>query len=173
MEFKGKILGMDEDKNKIYLNLETENKSIIEEVLALQKIDKPLQIEIKKIRNKRSNDSNSYLWVLCEKIAEVLHTNKNEIYKEMLKRYGQFTHIILKPEAVKSFEENWEVTKELGEVVVNGKKGIQIQAYFGSSTYDSKQMSILIDGIKNECHDLGIETLSDEEIENMNKEWGK
>ena len=67
MEFKGKILGMDEDKNKIYLNLETENKSIIEEVLALQKIDKPLQIEIKKIRNKRSNDSNSYLWVLCEK----------------------------------------------------------------------------------------------------------
>ena len=34
-------------------------------------------------------------------------------------------------------------------------------------------MSILIDGIKNECHDLGIETLSDEEIENMNKEWGK
>ena len=91
----------------------------------------------------------------------------------MLRRYSQFTRIILKPEAVKSFEENWEVTKELGEVTVNGKKGIQIQAYFGSSTYDSKQMSILIDGIKNECHDLGIETLSDEEIENMNKEWGK
>ena len=60
----------------------------------------------------------------------------------------------------------------LGEVLVNGKKGIQIQAYYGSSGYDTKEMGRLIDGVIDECKELGIETLPPDKVALLKEEWG-
>jgi hypothetical protein len=131
-----------------------------------------LAVEVKQHRQKRSLNANAYMWVLLSKMAEVLHTTKDELYLIMLERYGQFTHIIVKPNVVGKVKQEWRAVRELGEVTVNGKKGIQLQCYFGSSTYDTQEMSVLIDGIVSEAKELGIETLPPEDLALLKQEWG-
>lgn len=140
----------------------------------LNSMKEKLHIAIVKVfRNKRSLDANAYLWVLLQKMAENLgNTTKDELYLQVLERYGVFTHVIVKPEVVDRTVNEWRTSKVLGEVTVNGKKGVQIQCYFGSSTYDTKEMSRLIDGVVSECKELNIQTLTPDELERMKGEWG-
>lgn len=135
--------------------------------------DKLLRITVKQYREKRSLDSNAYAWVLMQKIAEAIQSDKWSVYLMMLERYSRaFTHIIVKPDIVDRVKAEWRTVRELGEITVNGMTGIQLQCYFGSSTFDTKEMSVFIDGLVYECRQLGIETLPPEEIERMKQEWG-
>lgn len=134
---------------------------------------KLLDIEIKPHRQHRSLNANAYLWVLLEKMATVLKTTKDELYLLMLDRYGVFTHVIVKPEAVERVKAEWRTVRELGKGRIGNTEGVQLQCYFGSSTYDSAEMARLIDGVVSECKEVGIETLSPSEIALMNQEWGK
>ena len=127
--------------------------------------------DIREKRKRRSLDANAYAWVLMEKIAAVVGRAKEDIYLDMLERYGVFTHLIVKPAAVDMLMREYRLCRDLGEVTVNGKTGRQIQAYFGSSQYDTAQMSRLIDGITAEARDLGIETATPEELARMKGEW--
>lgn len=133
---------------------------------------KKLKITAVKFKEKRSLDANAYMWVLLQKMAEVLKTTKDDLYLDMLDRYGVFTHIIAKPHVVDRVISEWRTVRNLGEVRVNGQEGIQLQCYFGSSAYDTKEMSKLIDGIVSECKELDIETLSPEELRIMKERWG-
>jgi hypothetical protein len=135
--------------------------------------DKMLNLTAKIHREKRSLDANAYAWVLMQKIAEAIHTDKWSVYLMMLERYSPvFTHIIVRPEAVERVKGEWRTVKVLGPIQVNGSTGIQLQCYFGSSTFDSKEMASFIDGIVSECKEMGIETLPPDEIERMRREWG-
>lgn len=135
-------------------------------------VNKDLDIVAKRHREKRSLDANAYLWVLCQKIAQRIDSNKDNVYLELLGDAGVFTHSIVKPEAVQRVKEQWRLVKELGEVTVNGKKGIQLQLYFGSSTYNTKEMSVLIDEAVRRAKELDIETLPPRELKSMKEAWG-
>lgn len=135
-------------------------------------VNKDLDIVAKRHREKRSLDANAYLWVLCQKIAQKIDSNKDNVYLELLGDAGVFTHSIVKPEAVQRVKEQWRLVKELGEVTVNGKKGIQLQLYFGSSTYNTKEMSVLIDEAVRRAKELDIETLPPGELLSMKEAWG-
>lgn len=133
---------------------------------------KELSVEIKQFRNKRSLDANAYMWVLLSKLAVVLNTSKDELYKQMLERYSiAFTHTIVRPSAVDRVLQMWRTARVVGKVKVNGKEGVQIQCYYGSSTFDTQEMSALIDGIVSECKEQGIETLPPDELNKMKEEW--
>jgi len=134
---------------------------------------KLLSVEVKPYRAARSLNSNAYLWVMLDKLAEALHTNKDELYLLMLERYGVFTHIIVKPEAVERVKQEWRTVRELGKGKIGNVEGVQLQVYYGSSTYDTKEMARLIDGVVSECHEVGIETMTPGEIASMNEEWGR
>ena len=133
--------------------------------------DKEVSVEIKKPSQKRSLNSNSFFWCLCEEIAQAVGTDKDSVYIDMLGKYGKFTHIIVKPEAVDRMMKEWRASKVLGEVLVNGNIGVQIQCYYGSSTYDQTEMNRLLQGTVDECHELGIDTLTPDEIAEMNSRW--
>ena len=133
--------------------------------------DKEVSVEIKKPSKKRSLDSNSFFWCLCEEIAKAVGTDKDSVYIDMLGKYGKFTHIIVKPEAVDRMMKEWRASKVLGEVLVNGNVGVQIQCYYGSSTYDQAEMNRLLQGVVDECHDLGIDTMTPDEIAEMTSRW--
>lgn len=132
-----------------------------------------ISADIKVHRERRSLDSNAYLWVLLAKMADALRTNKDDLYLLMLERYGVFTHLIVKPEAVDRIVEQWRTVRVLGDVLIKGRAGVQLQCYFGSSTYTTKEMSVLIDGVVSEAKEMGIETLPPDEIERMNQDWGQ
>lgn len=173
MDFTGYIKDIKmPSEHEINIELSTKNRTILESIQKLFNKKKELSISIKAKSQKRSLDANAYSWLLMEKIGEVINKSKDEVYIDMLGRYGVFTHVIVKPQVVERMKEEWRLVRELGEVKINGNNGIQLQCYFGSSTYTQKEMSRFINGIVEECRDMGIETLSDEEINSMEKEWG-
>lgn len=137
----------------------------VEELQAIIAKGKELSVEIKQFRHNRSLDANAYLWVLLSKMAEVLHTTKDELYLLMLERYGVFTHIVVKLNVAERVKQEWRTVRELGEVTINGQTGIQLQCYFGSSTYNTKEMATLIDGVVSECKEIGVETMTPSEVE--------
>jgi hypothetical protein len=131
-----------------------------------------ISIEVKKKTKKRSLDANAYMWVLLHKMADVLGTTKDELYLQVLERYGVFTHVIVRPAAVERMKQEWRTIKELGEVTVNGVTGVQLQCYYGSSTYTTTEMAKLIDGVVSECKELNIETLTPDVLARIKSEWG-
>lgn len=159
-------------KPKILITLnERESLSGLEEL----KEDK-LSIEIKKYRNKRSLDANAYMWVLISKLEEKVNISKDVIYKDAIKNIGVYEVIPVKNEAVERFIEAW--TKNgLGWVCETTKSKLEgytnVLAYYGSSTYDTAEMSRLIDLIVQECKQLNIETMSKEELNSLIESWGK
>ena len=134
---------------------------------------KKLAVEVKPVKGLRSANANAYLWVLLGKLAAALHTTKDDLYLLMLDRYGVYTHVIVMPDAVDRMITEWRVARNLGRVTVNGITGIQLQLYYGSSTYDTSEMAHLIDGVVDECKEVGIETLPPEELARLKTEWGR
>ena len=149
----------------------------IEQVIQyLFKQDKTKQYEVKEHKEKRSLDANAYMWVLISKLQEKLKIEKEEIYKDAIKNIGVYEVIPVKNEAVDRFIEAWkhngigwlcETTKSKLEGFTN------IIAYYGSSTYNTNEMSRLIDLIVQECKQLDIETMTPEQLSLLKEEWGK
>jgi hypothetical protein len=135
---------------------------------------KQLSVELKWKTKKRSLDANAYAWKLMSLIADAIHSTKDEVYLQMLKRYGVFTHVILKTAiADRVCKDEFRLYEVLGEVTVNGQTGTQVCVYIGSSSYTTSEMSKLIDGIVSECKELEIETLTGKDIDLLKREWGK
>lgn len=131
---------------------------------ALEKyMDIDLDISFSRHRNRRSIDANAFLWACLREIARAINSDTWSIYLYMLERYGKFTHILVKPEAVEHVRQVWRETKIVGE-----KDGmIQMLCFFGSSTYDTKEFSQLLDGVISEMKGMHLETPPDEEMKQL------
>lgn len=172
MDCTGKIVSVNRDwqTNKLNITFQIDEEPT-NEINRLGLCEK-LNIEVKKYRQRRSLDSNAYCWLLIQKIAEATNSDKWTVYLEMLQRYSrEFTHIIVKEKAVDTFRQLYRTCIDLGEVTINGQKGHQLQVYFGSSTFDTKAMSVFLNGIVSECNDLGIDTMTPNEIARLNSLW--
>jgi hypothetical protein len=161
------------DKQQPQITLTLTSDIDITQYKAICDDKKLLTIEIYKQKKKRSLDANALLWKMCTEIGNILKTSKDEVYLTMLERYGVFTHVIVKPEAVDRLKQEWRTVRVLGEVTVNGKTGVQIQCYYGSHLYDSKEFSILLDGVISEAKDMGIEVISEQDKQLLIQQWGK
>lgn len=136
---------------------------------ALKDIE-PLTIEVKPFRKRRSLNANAYAWKLITEIADVLRTAKETVYLQMLKRYGQSELIsVLSHIPINGFVKYYE---EAGESTLNGKLFKHYRVYKGSSEFDTREMSILIDGIVSEAKELNIPTETPEEIARIKSLWG-
>ena len=167
-------IDLNTSKLKISLVLDTNNK---DDVLKLKNENK-LNIDLKKYREKRKLDSNSYCWVLCEKIAQEMSkdgtiVSKEDIYKDAVQNFGVFIPFIVEEKAFEKFKEVWEKQGLGYQVQETSRKNkcVRVNCYYGSSSYDTKEMSRLVDSLVQEAQVLGIETRPQEEIESMLKEW--
>lgn len=121
--------------------------------------------EITEYHEKRSLSANAYAWVLINKIADALRKSKEEVYFQMLKDYGQSEFVsVLSEIDVSGYFKYYE---EYGKGHVEGREFTHYKVYKGSSEFDSKEMSILIDGIVQEAKALDIETRTPQEINQM------
>lgn len=129
--------------------------------------DKELEISVKRWREKRSLDSNSYLWLLIGKIADALRESKEEIYFDALKCYGQGGAVSVEERFAEDFKRSYKYHEELGRSDLNGKTFVHFRFWVGSSEYNTEEMSILIDGVVREAKNLGIETMTPEELKSL------
>ena len=131
--------------------------------------DKDKIFDIKEHKEKRSLNANNYAWKLITEIANVLRKSKEEVYLEMLKSYGQCEMIsIVSSVDVKGYFKYYE---EAGRSFLNGKEFTHYKIYKGSSEFNTKEMSILIDGIVQEAKQLGIETMTPSQLAELKSLW--
>ena len=138
--------------------------------------DKEYTLEIKEKKQKRSLDANAYFWTLCGKLAEATGIGKTDIYRSYIKEIGGNSDIVCVMEkAVDDFRRAWERngTGWLTEAIPSKLEGcVNVVCYYGSSTYDTKQMSRLIELLVQDCKEAGIETMTPNEIAAMTAAWG-
>ena len=118
----------------------------------------------------RSRDANSYMWALIEAIANKQRLPKDEVYLDMLKRYGQGGLVKIPNKYVHNFERAFKY-HEKHETLPDEEKAQYYRFWVGSSNYNTEEMSILIDGVIQEAQALGIETATPDEIERMKARW--
>ena len=132
--------------------------------------------DIKVQRKKRSLDANAYCWVLLDRLAAKVGEPKTEIYRRYIKEIGgnSETVCVLKKAADKLIEGwgkngiGWLADKTPSKL----DNCVNVVLYYGSSTYDSHQMSRLIDMAVQDCKSQGIETLTPCELDRLVERWG-
>lgn len=124
--------------------------------------DKDKVFEIKEVKEKRSLSQNAYAWKLITELGNILRKSKEEVYMQMLKDYGQSEIVVILSKV--NPHGYFKYYDKIRDVKINGNIFTQYKIYKGSSEYDSKEMSVFIDGIVQECQNVGIETLTSEEI---------
>ena len=102
-------------------------------------------------------------------------TTKETLYRQYVKDYGVYEIVPIREDVADRWIKNWE-SKGLGWVCERlGKSKLpkyeNIVCYFGSSTYDSKEMSRLLDAVIEDCKAQGIETMTPNEIERLKQAW--
>lgn len=134
-----------------------------------------VSVEIKKFRRKRSLDANAYAWVLIDKLAACLRLTKEEVYREMIRNIGGVSETVcVRDKAVERLVSGWS-RNGLGwftETFPSKLAGCtNVIIYYGSSVYDTRQMSNLIDQIVAACKEQHIETATPAELELFKDEW--
>ena len=162
----------------LVLTISTNSREIPEEELTSLKMAKNgLKIDICRWTNKRSLDSNAYLWVLLDKIAEKVGSSKTNIYKNLVRDFGVFEILPIKDIAVDRFINNWQnkgigwVCEKLGQSKI--RDYTNVIAYYGTSTYNSTEMSRILNEVVLIAKDLGIQTLDELELKKMAEDWEK
>lgn len=178
MDCKGILKSVTRDwvTGKFLLTFEVE-KDISREIEQL--MDQVLAITTKIYRKKRSLDANAYYWQLITKLAEASRISKPRAHNMMLRRYGQTEEVddhliyVVVPDddegECKALEAETYHIKPTTEVKISND-GTPFRTYImlrGSSTYNTAEMSRLIEGLVSECRDVGIDTLPPQEIERM------
>ena len=179
MKVTGRIVGANIDfrTNKPHLALEVNEindfKQLVDDMNGCEK----LTIEIKPFRARRSLDANAYAWVLMDKLAEKLNESKENIYREYIRHIGGNSEVVcVKNSAVERLCEGWSkngIGWQTDTMPSKIEGCTNIILYYGSSTYDTAQMSRLLDLIIQDCKEQGIPTDTPDEIARLKALWGE
>ena len=93
-----------------------EIKGKLEDIAKYKDMD--LDISFGKHRNKRSLNANAFLWSCLGKIADATGSDNWTEYLRSLRRYGKFTCINIKPEAVEELGRQWREIDIVGDILV-------------------------------------------------------
>ena len=185
MNFTGKMVGLTENKmtGKYSITFELDeipsSFDIFDKFMQLEK----LSVDVKKYRNKRSKEANSYCWYLCTELAEKLSTSeerytKEDIYRNAIREVGIYKDFHLPADEASTLMVSWSMlgTGWLTEQVDYEQDGenVVIRCYYGSSQYNTKQMSRLIDYLVQDALAVGdIDVLTDNDRNQMLKDWNE
>lgn len=142
--------------------------------------NRDIEISVDIPRKKRSLNANAYMWELCTLIADKMSddgtlTTKEDVYRHSVKEVGVFKDIPMLNEGAETLQKSWSLhgVGWFCEIVdyLTGNIGFLVRCYYGSSTYNTKQMSRLIDCLIQDCDSLGIDHRTPEEINNLLSLW--
>lgn len=168
----------DENENVVVSLIITGNNKYaakigIKEVKELEKNNK-LEVEIKAYKFKRSLEQNRLLWSLLGKMAIAMSGKRNKVSTEecyciMLEEANvAYDFMLALPEAELMLKKSFRVIRKVGEREVNGKRLNMYQYFVGSSKFDTKQMTELIENVLDKLAELGV---YDNEIEFARREY--
>lgn len=178
MKCTGKVVSVTRDwqTDQLHITFSINERSAAQQIDSIKDLEK-LTIEAKQYREKRSLNANKYAWALIGELASVMRTSQDEVYEIMLSRYGT-NEVDEDGNTVKFSVISGIDCSKLGihcAFIGKGHVGDRVFDHYrvikGSSQYDTKEMSVFIDGIVSECKELGIETITPRELEQMKQAW--
>lgn len=126
-------------------------------------VGREITLTIDELKQARTLSQNAYMWELVSKIAETLGRPKDEIYKDFLKKYGQSVMVSVRNEDATTFERK----AKYYELESSNDERTVYRFIAGSSEYDTKEMKTLLDGVIQEAEELGIPTITPQELGKM------
>lgn len=123
-------------------------------------------VMVERIKRRRSSDANAYFHVLCSKIAEKIGLSMDEVKSNMVVNYGAPMYEVSIPSDA-DISAMWAYSRFIGEN--NGKA--QYWLYKQTHTLNSGEMARLINGTIQEAQQLGIDTITPKELEEMERKW--
>lgn len=176
MQCRGKITQISRDIMTRGILVTMALTEVSEQELQTVSVFDDLAVELKQYRAKRSLDANAYFHVLVGKIADALTISKAKAKNVLICKYGQpqllpdGSIMVYKSNAPEEFM--WEQESTHAIPVKYEEKATFYKIYRGSHTYDTKEMSVLIDGTVADAKELGIETLPPAELARMKERCG-
>lgn len=174
MNFTGKLKEVQRDwkTGQYNITFTCNEASAMQYIDELKDVEK-LNIKATKYRQKRSLDANAMLWACIGEIAAAENADKWQIYLDMLRQYGKYTHICVKPYVVEAVKAQWRECEVIGEIDINGEKAVQMLCYFGSSTYNTKEFSRLLEGVIFAMQQSGLQPPASKEMQLALERWEK
>ena len=164
------------DRNGYGIILYTKDAEAAQAFLDGMELGKKYSAELAEVKNRRSLDSNAMAWLLIGKLSEAIGKPREEIYRHYIREIGVSDVVCIKSEAAETMQEAWckHGLGWLTDAFPSKLPGCtNVILYYGSSTYDTAQMSRLIDLIVEDCKEQGIETATPAELALLKEEWGK
>ena len=127
--------------------------------------DESKTYEVKEYHEKRSNNANSYYWVLLTQLAGILRTSNEEAHFNIIKNYSKM-YLVNLPEDVNP-KHIFKYYEEFKKGTIKGNPVIQYKVYQPSSEMNTKEFSRLLDGLISECKELGIETKTPDQLREL------
>ena len=165
-----------QDKRGTWLSILVDSPETAKQYCENQEPGKKYVAELKEYRKKRSLDANAYCWVLIGQLAAKLRITPLEVYREAIRAIGGNYYVTpIKNDAVPRYRQIWEahglgwICEEMGDSKLDGYTNVI--SYSGSSEYDTRHMSRLIDLIVMECTEQGIETMTPRELALLKEGW--
>ncbi len=161
--------------NKLIISFEAlDNINTLEEIENASELD----LEVTEHKEKRRINANNYFWLMLQKLCEKQELDTIEEYKKRVKELCIFRIMSTEKENVKTIKKIWEekgIAWFVEEFDTEYKGDVEFKTlhlYYGSSSFDKKQMSRLIDGVVQDCKAVGIETKTEAEIKSLLESWG-
>lgn len=137
-------------------------------------------LSLEKTKKPRSMDANSYMWVLCDKIAKAINTTKEEVYRRAIREAGVFNDVAVQEgEPYETLMRAWKkngigwfgeaFSSKLTDKDGNPMKRVRL--YMGSHEYKQKELSRVIDWVVDECKRLNLQTLPPNKIKELEAQW--
>jgi len=171
------------DLEKARLIVECPAEELDALIALIPKVDKEAdyEITIKKKRKGRSPDANSYYWSLIGRLSAVLRQSKEEVHNIILARYGvdwvgddgKLTYVMMADDDryLAMTEQHFRPTSRLKFSIREQKNYRWYILLKPSHLYDTGEFSHLLDGLIDECHEVGIQTENREYIEELKRTW--
>lgn len=171
---------VDDDGNiEVKFSVSPNSKYIIGGIMkAIKDSGKELTVTVDEKRNQRSLEQNRLMWSLLEIMA--LHqnggrtggVNAEDLYLNFIEKYGaKYEYLMCVPEALKGLKQQFRAIKEVERREYNRKEMIVCKCFYGSSKFDTKEMTQLIDGIFDELANMGIEDNYQSAVKSYWVEW--
>lgn len=126
--------------------------------------DKQKLYEIKEYKEKRNKNQNSKYWKLIGELSLKTKIGIEELHFEMLKFYSPRYEILVPADRTIRGIEYYD---KKSKIIKNGKEYNVYHVYTPSHELDTGEFAILLKGLCEECRQQGIETLSPNELKEL------
>ena len=119
----------------------------------VEELEKSLyKVEITKPKSKRSLKQNKYLWGMIKDLSDYTKEETLSIYiKALEEAQALYVELIGIPDVEEILRKNYRAVKIVRAFKQNGKTFYVYKCFVGSSKFDTKEMTKLIDIVKNWC----------------------